>query len=114
MVSGRGRTLNERWTPNFIFIRACLSLNWPTRLNQSRLPTLRVTEKRKIASGICVTKGDAEMDELDELDEQNELIVTAVPTRELPRIPTEAEAAFEADQQRVLKMIATDAPLSDI
>ena len=54
------------------------------------------------------------MDELDDLDEQNELIVTAAPTRELPRIPTEAEAAFEAGQQRVLKMIAADAPLSDI
>ena len=51
---------------------------------------------------------------MDELDDQNELMVTATPNRDLPRPPTEAEVAFEAGQQRVLKMIATNAPLSDI
>lgn len=40
---------------------------------------------------------------IDELDDQNELMVTATPNRELPRIPTETEAAFEAGQQRVLR-----------
>jgi len=51
---------------------------------------------------------------MDELDDQNELMVTATPNRDLPRPPTETEVAFEAGQQRVLKMIATNAPLSDI
>jgi GAF domain-containing protein len=51
---------------------------------------------------------------MDELDDRNELMVTATPDRETPRTPTETEAAFEAGQQRVLKMIATNAPLSDI
>jgi GAF domain-containing protein len=51
---------------------------------------------------------------MDELDDRNELMVTATPDREPPRTPTETEAAFEAGQQRVLKMIATNAPLSDI
>ena len=51
---------------------------------------------------------------MDELDEHDELIETATPNRELPRVPTETEAAFEAGQQRVLKMIAKNAPLSDI
>jgi GAF domain-containing protein len=52
--------------------------------------------------------------EMDELDDQNELTVTATPNREMSPIPRETDAAFEAGQQNVLKMIATNAPLSDI